>query len=47
MQFGNLRDRLLTNAWEMKIFNFWDALGRQRTDLPGTVPTRQAGRWPR
>ena len=20
------------NAWEMKIFNFWDALTRQRTD---------------
>ena len=26
------RDRVLTNAWEMKIFNFWDALTRQRTD---------------
>ena len=26
------RDRVLTNAWEMKIYNFWDALTRQRTD---------------
>jgi EpsI family protein len=26
------RDRVLTNAWEMKWFNFWDALTRQRTD---------------
>jgi EpsI family protein len=26
------RDRVLTNAREMKIYNFWDALGRQRTD---------------
>jgi len=26
------RDRVLTNAWELKIFNFWDALTRQRTD---------------
>jgi hypothetical protein len=22
---------VLTNAWEMKIYNFWDALTRQRT----------------
>jgi EpsI family protein len=26
------RDWVLTNAWEMKIYNFWDALTRQRTD---------------
>jgi len=26
------RDRVLTNAWELKIYNFWDALRRQRTD---------------
>jgi hypothetical protein len=26
------RDRVLTNAWEMKWYNFWDALTRQRTD---------------
>jgi EpsI family protein len=26
------RDRILTNAWEMKWYNFWDALTRQRTD---------------
>jgi exosortase D (VPLPA-CTERM-specific) len=26
------RGRILTNAWEMKFFNFWDALTRQRTD---------------
>ena len=26
------RDRVLTNAWELKIYNFWDALTRQRTD---------------
>jgi len=26
------RDRVLTNAWELKWFNFWDALTRQRTD---------------
>jgi len=25
------RDRVLTNAWELKIYNFWDALTRQRT----------------
>jgi hypothetical protein len=41
------RGRVLTNAWAMKIYNFWDALTRQRTDLPGPVPTRRAGRWPR
>jgi len=23
---------VLTNAWEMKWYNFWDALTRQRTD---------------
>jgi hypothetical protein len=23
---------VLTNAWELKIYNFWDALTRQRTD---------------
>jgi EpsI family protein len=26
------RDRVLTNAWELKWYNFWDALMRQRTD---------------
>jgi EpsI family protein len=26
------RDRVLKNAWEMKWYNFWDALTRQRTD---------------
>jgi EpsI family protein len=26
------RGRILTNAYEMKLFNFWDALTRQRTD---------------
>jgi exosortase len=26
------RDRVLTNAWELKLYNFWDALTRQRTD---------------
>ncbi len=26
------KDRVLTNAWEMKWYNFWDALTRQRTD---------------
>ena len=26
------RDRVLTNAWELKVYNFWDALTRQRTD---------------
>jgi EpsI family protein len=26
------RDRVMTNAWEMKWYNFWDALTRQRTD---------------
>ena len=26
------RDRILTNAFEMKWYNFWDALTRQRTD---------------
>jgi EpsI family protein len=26
------RGRILTNAYQMKIFNFWDALTRQRTD---------------
>ena len=26
------RGRILTNAWEMKFFNFWDSLTRQRTD---------------
>jgi EpsI family protein len=25
-------DRVLTNAWELKLYNFWDALTRQRTD---------------
>ncbi len=24
--------RILTNAWEMKLYTFWDALTRQRTD---------------
>ena len=23
---------MLTNAWELKWYNFWDALTRQRTD---------------
>jgi EpsI family protein len=23
---------VLTNAWELKLYNFWDALTRQRTD---------------
>jgi hypothetical protein len=32
-----LRDRVLTNAWELKLYNFWDALTRQRTDVPGIV----------
>jgi exosortase D (VPLPA-CTERM-specific) len=27
-----MRGRVLTNAYEMKLFNFWDALTRQRTD---------------
>ena len=27
-----MRDRILTNIYEMKIYNFWDALTRQRTD---------------
>lgn len=27
-----MRGRMLTNAFEMKWFNFWDALTRQRTD---------------
>jgi EpsI family protein len=26
------RDRVLTNAWQLKIYNFWDAFTRQRTD---------------
>jgi EpsI family protein len=26
------RDRILTTAYQLKIFNFWDALTRQRTD---------------
>jgi EpsI family protein len=26
------RDRVVTNAWELKLYNFWDALTRQRTD---------------
>ena len=26
------RDRVLTNAWQLKLYNFWDALTRQRTD---------------
>jgi EpsI family protein len=26
------RDRILTNAYQLKIYNFWDALTRQRTD---------------
>ncbi|MBW2349434.1 MAG: EpsI family protein, partial [Deltaproteobacteria bacterium] len=24
--------RILTNAYQLKIYNFWDALTRQRTD---------------
>jgi exosortase D (VPLPA-CTERM-specific) len=27
-----MRGRILTNAYQMKLFNFWDALTRQRTD---------------
>ena len=27
-----LRDRIATNLWEVKAYNFWDALTRQRTD---------------
>jgi EpsI family protein len=27
-----MRGRVLTNAWELKLYNFWDALTRQRTD---------------
>ena len=27
-----MRGRVLTNMWEMKLFNFWDALTKQRTD---------------
>lgn len=27
-----MRGRTLTSAWEMKLYNFWDALTRQRTD---------------
>jgi EpsI family protein len=27
-----MRGRVVTNIWEMKFFNFWDALTRQRTD---------------
>jgi exosortase D (VPLPA-CTERM-specific) len=27
-----MRGRVLTNIWEMKWYNFWDALTRQRTD---------------
>ncbi|MBM4333118.1 MAG: EpsI family protein [Deltaproteobacteria bacterium] len=26
------RGRILTNAWELKFYTFWDALTRQRTD---------------
>ena len=26
------RGRILTNAWELKIYTFWDSLTRQRTD---------------
>lgn len=26
------RGRILTNAWELKIYTFWDAMTRQRTD---------------
>jgi len=26
------RDRILTNAYQLKLYNFWDALTRQRTD---------------
>ena len=27
-----MRGRILTNAYEMKLYTFWDALTRQRTD---------------
>jgi len=26
------RDRVLTNAYQLKLYNFWDALTRHRTD---------------
>jgi EpsI family protein len=26
------RGRILTNAYQLKLFNFWDALTKQRTD---------------
>lgn len=26
------RGRILTNAWELKFYTFWDSLTRQRTD---------------
>jgi EpsI family protein len=42
------RGRILTNAWKMKFYTFWDSLTRQRTDgalvrlitpvLPGEQP---------
>ncbi|MFZ5570347.1 MAG: VPLPA-CTERM-specific exosortase XrtD [Thermodesulfobacteriota bacterium] len=28
----SMRGRILTNAYQMKLYNFWDALTRQRTD---------------
>jgi EpsI family protein len=28
----NQRGRILTNAYEMKIYNFWDSLVKRRTD---------------
>jgi EpsI family protein len=27
-----MRGRILTNAYELKLYTFWDALTRQRTD---------------
>jgi EpsI family protein len=29
-----IRSRIPTNAWELKIYTFWDALTKQRTDGP-------------
>jgi EpsI family protein len=29
-----IRSRILTNTWGLKIYTFWDALTKQRTDGP-------------
>jgi EpsI family protein len=34
-----MRGRVLTNAWDLKLYNFWDALTRQRTDQPSQKAT--------